>query len=121
MAFQEQIAKLVERLTKLSRDGKVDWEETAVVDTFQALVSKFVVTVAKAGSHADADYRFTVLDQAGKVIEEAVISKYDDDVVYTPPHKEWLTLHQLHDLARRHALHTDEALSDLLSSLEEIR
>jgi hypothetical protein len=124
MAFQEQVEKLVERLTRLSAEGKVEWEETADEDTFQAAVSKFVVTVGKAGSNVDSDYHLRILDQAGKVIERATVSKYGpyastlNIVNYVDP--EWVRLHDLHEYARRRALHVDEALSDLLSSLEEI-
>jgi hypothetical protein len=121
MAFQEQVAKLVERLTSLSAEGKVQWEETADEDTFQAAISKFVVTVGKAGSDVDSDYHLRILDQAGKVIEQATVSKcVPDDYGRRYVNTEWASLHDLHENARRRALHVDEALSDLLSSLEGI-
>jgi hypothetical protein len=108
MALHEQVSKLVERLKRLSAEGKVDWEETADEDTFQAAVSKFVVTVSRIGPRSDPSYRITIRDQTGKVIEEAT--------AYSG--QEWGQLSDIHDLARRRALHVDEALSELLSSLE---
>jgi hypothetical protein len=120
MAFQEQVVKLVERLTSLSAEGKVEWEETADEDTFQAAISKFVVTVGKAGSDVDSDYHLRILDQAGKVIEQATVSRYLPQFERSYVNPEWADLHDLHEYARRRALHVEEALSDLLSSLEGI-
>jgi hypothetical protein len=106
MAFQEKIDQLVTRLTELTESGKVSWEETADEGTFLASVGKFVVTLGQD----DPYYRFKILDGTGKTIEEALGTGGEN----------WTRLSHLHELARRNALHVEEALSDLLSSLEHI-
>jgi hypothetical protein len=115
MALQEQTAKLVDKLIDLSGQGKVNWQETADDDTFLASVAKFVVTIDKPGQN---EYCFTVADQAGKTLEE-VREKYADDE-YTYPSKDYTSLAKLHELARRAALNVEGALSEMLSSLEQI-
>ena len=112
MAFQEQIEKLVVKLTKLTEDGRVAWEPTADENTFLASVSKFVVTIGKFPSYEDVrdDYVFRIRSDEGRVIDEA-------EATGNP---EWTRLGELYEMARRNALHVDEALSDILSSLEEM-
>jgi len=117
MAFQEKIDQLVTRLTELTESGKLSWEETADEHTFLASVGKFVVTLGEVPEYLRIDeegpfprYRFKILDETGKTIDEASGT----------PGENWTRLSHLHELARRSALHVDEALSDLLSSLEHI-
>lgn len=110
MAFQEKIDQLVTRLTELTEGGKVSWEETADERTFLASVGKFVVTLGEEPNYDGPDYLFKILDGTGKTIDEA----------YGMPGEEWSRLSNLYKLARRNALHVEEALSDLLSSLEHI-
>ena len=107
MAFQKKIDQLVTRLTELTESGKVSWEETAEEGTFLASVGKFVVTL---GEFPSSQYRFRILDEKGKTIDEA----------WGTTGENWTLLSHLHELARRNALHVEEALSDLLSSLEHI-
>lgn len=116
MALQPQLVKLVERLTELTRQSKITWEATADEDTFLTSAGKFVVTLGKEGSGDSWGspfdrFRFRVLDGSGKTIDEGLSGPY---------HEERLQLEGLHELARRSALDADEALSDLLSSLEHI-
>ena len=106
MAFQEKIDQLVTRLTELTEHDKLAWEETAEEGTFLASVGKFVVTLGENFSV----YHFKILDRTGKTIDEASGTTGEN----------WTRLSHLHELARRNALHVEEALSDLLSSLEHI-
>ena len=108
MAFQEKIDQLVAKLTDLTETGRLAWEETAEEGTFLASVGKFVVTLGEEGPNWPR-YRFRILDAAGRMVDEAVRNLDDEDRD---------RLQQLHELARRKALNVEEALSDLLSSLE---
>ena len=110
MAFPEQVEKLVDRLTKLSEEDKVPWEATADDTTFLAPVSKFVVTVAEVETYDGIRYDFAIRSDDGRIIDEVLATRGED----------WIQLRDLHSMARRKALHVDEALSDLLSSLERI-
>ena len=112
MALNEQVDKLVGKLTVLSQGGKVDWEETANPSAFQAVVSKFVVTVAfrEPTVWSEPDYfELEIRDQQGKFVDGANAA--------SPKTEDWKRLEALHELARRRALHVDEALSDLLAAL----
>lgn len=71
MAFPDQIEKLVTRLTELTGRGKVEWQETANLNTYLAPVGKFTVTLGKAGSEVYGGYNFQILDQTGRVIDGA--------------------------------------------------
>jgi hypothetical protein len=112
MELTQQVAALVFKLLELSQMDKVDWQETADEKAFLASVSKFVVTIGKEDFDPRPDYLLRVADQTGKTLEDARVSRREP--YYTE-------LESLYELARRRALHVDEALSDLLSSLENIK
>ncbi|MGA3202083.1 MAG: hypothetical protein ABSF12_06275 [Bryobacteraceae bacterium] len=111
MAFETKIDKLIEKLTDLTSRDKVAWQDTADENTFLTAVGQSVVTVGRARSDAMAPCFIRILDDTGKVIEEAL----DTDI------QDWNRLRTLHELARRNALKSDKVVSDLLSSLEAIR
>jgi len=120
MAFPEQIEKLVSKLTELTENGKVDWQATANVNTFLASVGEFVVTVGRSGSELYGAYSFQILDRAGRTIDGTLATLLGVDKDRTI-HQDWERLGHLHELARRSALKADQAVSALLSSLEQIR
>jgi hypothetical protein len=108
-----QIESLIDKLLELSREGKVNWQETANEQKFLAAVSKFVVTIGfeDETNWTNASYGLEVSDQAGKALENVTL--YRGDLRFAE-------LQELHTLARRRALRVDEALSDLLSTLTKI-
>jgi hypothetical protein len=120
MAFQGQIDKIVAKLTELTEQDKVAWEETANENTYLASVSNFVVTVGRGGSSAYAGYHFRILDNTGKIIEEA-LATLSAPGTRDAVHQDWDRLRVLHELARRRALQSEKVVSDLLTSLEQIR
>ena len=69
MTFSEQIDRLVAKLTELTARDKVDWQETANLNTYLARVDKFVVTINKQGSEVFGGYSFQILDGSGRAIE----------------------------------------------------
>jgi hypothetical protein len=117
MPLQEQTAKLVDKLIELSEQGKVNWQETAEEDAFLASVGKFVVTAAKADLQYPG-YTFTIADQVGRILEEA---RVEDRGTYEGADHYYSRLAALFEMARRQALKVDEALTEMLSSLEQIR
>jgi|SRR5579872_5652117 len=115
MPFSEQVQKLVDRLTELTAQGKVKWGETADEQAFQASVQKFIVVVTAVNTYSgDREYHLRVQDQHGKILEEL------GGDFGSLGGERWNVLQNLHEAARRQALHVDEALTDLLSSLEQI-
>jgi hypothetical protein len=119
MAFPDQIDKLVTKLTELTEKDKVDWQETANSNIYLAPVDKFTVTVGKSGSEVYGGYSFQILDQTGKAIDGSQ-APFVGPEKGAGLHQNWERLRDLHELARRRALHSDKVVSDLLSSLDQI-
>jgi hypothetical protein len=126
MALQTQIVKLVEKLTDLTSQNKIAWETTADEDTFLTSAGKSVVAVSRGiGPDEGADYRIQLLNDAGRLVEETTVSivdraqnRFTNDLDL---HLDWQKVRSLYELARRSALHADQAVAELLSSLEQIR
>lgn len=115
MAFQEQISKLVVRLTELTNQDRLAWEETADENAYLASAGDFVVSIGRSGISTYASCHLRVLDRTGKIIEEAFATSAPAS------HEDWDRLRILYELARRRALRSEKAVTDLLSSLEQIR
>jgi hypothetical protein len=120
MPFQEQIEKLVTKLTDLTKEEKVSWQETANLNTYLTPVGKFTVTLGKNGSEVYGGYSFQILDRTGKTIDGALALFRGADA-NSSAFQDWDRLRDLHELARRNALQSAKVVSDLLSSLEQIR
>lgn len=119
MGFPQKINQLVAELTKLTNDEKLRWQETAIANTYLAPIDKFVVTVGKSGSEVYGGYSLQVL-QKDKIIDGA-LATFRGPESDSQGFQNWESLRRLHELARRSALHSDQAVSDLLSSLQQIR
>ena len=119
MTFSEQIDRLVAKLTELTARDKVDWQETANLNTYLARVDKFVVTINKQGSEVFGGYSFQILDGSGRAIE-GVIAPYKGPERSASSNTNWERLRDLYEIARRQALHSEKVVSDLLASLDRI-
>jgi len=120
MAFPEQIEKLVSKLTELTETDKVDWQETANENAFLAPVGEFVVTVSRGGSEVYGGYSFQIMGRTGRTIDGA-LAPFVGPENNQAGSENWRRMSHLHELARRSALKADQAVSALLSSLEQIR
>jgi hypothetical protein len=118
MAFPDQIEKLVTRLTELTAQGKVEWQETANLNTYLAPVGKSTVSVGKAGSEVYGGYSFQIFDQ-GRAVDGA-LATFNGPEKGAALYQNWERLRNLHELARRNALHSEKVVSELLSSLDQI-
>jgi hypothetical protein len=119
MSFPDQIDKLVEKLTELTVKDKVDWEETASLNTYLARVDKFVVTINKGGSEVYGGYSFQILDGTGRPIEGA-LAQYVAQEKSADSYANWQRLRDLYEIARRRALNSEKVITDLLASLDRI-
>ena len=119
MAVREQVGKLLDRLVRLTGEAKVEWSRTADENSFLAAVAKFTVTISAEEPTAHyPDYRLQIADQSGKMIEETL----EQFQGYTGDYSgSYLKLKELFEIARRRASHVEEALSEMLTSLEQIR
>ncbi len=120
MAFSGQIPKLISRLTELTKEGKVAWQETPKFESFMAPVGDFVITISKGGSALYGGYSLEISDHKARTVDTAVATFVGPERD-SAGHANWQQLKNLHDLARRSALNSDQAVSELLSSLEQIR
>jgi hypothetical protein len=121
MDFSAQILKLIVRLTELTKEDKLVWEETGNRNIYLAKIEKTNVLVGKAGSDVTfGGYSLQILDEAGQIIDGTMalyaIRDADRDAF-----KRWDLLRDLYELARRSALKSEKVVSDLLSTLEAIR
>jgi hypothetical protein len=84
-------------------------------------VGEFVVTVSRSGSELNGRYSFEIMDGRGRAVDgtqaEFVGATGEDQT----GRQNWQRLSRLHGLAQRSALKSDQAVSELLSSLEQIR
>ena len=120
MAFRKQIDELVSKLTNLSEEGKVAWEETAAnYNAFRAPLGDFGVALTRGGTLLYGAYAIEILDKTGRPIDGAQ-APYVGIEKDPAAHQDWKRLGQLHELARRKALKADEAVSELLTSLGKI-
>jgi hypothetical protein len=114
------VPRLIERLIGLTGEGKIDWKETASEDDFQAIVGQYVVTISRSrnSENWDAwDFQIRVADRKGTLIDEATDGDFDRTLKIGEhsPHKAFM---HLYDAARRGAKKVDQALNDLLASLD---
>ena len=122
MADSPTLVKLINRLIKLTEENKVEWAETGEAQRFLAAFPQYTVSISKkyAGQNWGEDYYeypISVSDASGKVLEEAS----DSGLVHAefPGYQSSQdAMKFLYEQARRKALKVDEALSDLLSSLD---
>src|SRR5580700_7705213 len=120
MAFEEQLDRLIEKLTDLTRADKVAWQETAAENSFLTGVGQSVVIVGRVNSDPSAPCFIRILDATGKTIEEAYVpnmSAPDRDIAM----HDLARLRTLLELARRNAMKSDQVVSDLISTLEAIK
>ena len=120
MSPVEKLWDLVERLNDASADSKIDWQPTASDNGFQVSFPRYAVMITQ-GQAGDGDtYKLEILDETGRVIEEA----NPDDVGMThptvSPDGAYRTLHNLFSLARFKALGVAEAVDSLMQSLDSI-
>src|SRR5262244_1103512 len=116
MPYREQIEKLITKLTELTSQNKIAWQETAKVNTYLTAVADFIVTLGKAESELYGGYSFQILDPNGRTVETALATPSSNlvdpqqRVADSLRVKDWERLRNLHELARRSALHSDEAV-----------
>lgn len=107
----ELVAALIQKLLALSKEDRVNWEETADEDTFLATESRFVVTIERRVGDWDSRYYCVrISDKNDKMLEDSTV--YSGDPQYAEAR-------ELYELARRRALRVDAQLSELLSSLDQ--
>jgi hypothetical protein len=107
----DRIAKLVERLHEKTKARAIAWGETPN-ESFQASFAHYTVELSREG----ADVFLGIYNEEGRILESV-----SDEMIKTQPGlaRQGIMLYDLYAMARRTALGSDEAIEDLISSLED--
>ena len=113
-SYNSQIEKLIQTLYTLSQKDKLDWQESANDGSFYVAFPTYsvVLTQSITGSVIGVE----VLNESGRIIESVTVR----DIPDLPDMSLFPQVQKLYELARKKALKTDEIMTDLLESLNEM-
>jgi len=121
----ERALALVQTLHSRTRDGKIEWLETHNVDAFETELGDFRLLIQHTfdPEYPDQpDYALTVFNKdSGREIEtiSPVTLRPVMDRTTVEGLNPYVVLQQTYEMARRKALHVDDALESILQSLKE--
>ena len=111
MPIPSELITIVNQLTQLTHQRKVNWREGSTKWVFLASIRDFSVRLADVGEEDETLYTFAILDSEGLDIDVFHLNKSDPD------------FSQLKDLwknARRQVFHIDDAIRGIESQLEDL-
>lgn len=113
---QNKLIALINRIITKTSYGELDWESTNNPKSFSVSLSNYSISISaiKSFDYDDDDYRITIYNEEGDVIEEAT----DIELKNQMPDA-LIRFKTLFDEARRKAMGVDEALDDILKELED--
>ncbi len=111
--------QLLLKLLEKTKRGDIQWNETEIEGTFQAAFPAYSVRISSEAEPGKAlsDYFLKIYNQEGKQIEE--ISQYTVADDLNSSYEAGQKLQELYEMARRIAMHVEEALDNLLLELEK--
>lgn len=109
--ISDDYISLVQRLLDRTKSGDVNWKLTANENEFMIYFKKFSLSVRHTyDQHEDMEYTsITLRDDSGEEIDQFWIDTTD-------PH--WNIVNDLYAVARRRALHIDDALHIIMKELD---
>jgi len=116
---ERQLSGLAQQVGSLTRDGKVDWQETDAEDTFLLRLHQGSVLVGSLNADGEPPYELRLQDPEGREVARVVSSKS-----YAGGSEEELMNRILEDvyyLARGSGLGTARVVTNVLDELKEIR
>lgn len=119
--INEKMVRLIDRLIALTAEGKIAWETTVERGVYRALFPDEVITVAPHADSDDEDYGGTkryvlrISDEHGETVESLGDSDADEDFANADYVDRRLP--GLYAAARRHALHSERRIDELLKRL----
>lgn len=102
----EKDRNFVDFLLEATRSGKLKWEATASFDEFAAGVKgkyKVVVNQRNVSNNFDPD-----------VVQQLILRNADDQELMDVSNKDFNSVRELYELARRNALNVDAALDEIM-------
>lgn len=114
--FYRRLAALVDRLLQLTREGRIGWEVTDIVDCFEYGTPSASVYVQSRDRDQRAPYVLEIRNQDGVVVERFITDTASDPVVadLSAP------IAMLHTLARRRAMRVSALLEALSNDLNQV-
>lgn len=101
---------LLKVLNNATKEGKVNWQETADEDAFRVLLGSGMVRIESGfGEDTGHQYRAFLLNQKGRTIDELWVGEGRD---------EYGLLDGLYSLARASALNIDMVVDSMLANLK---
>lgn len=111
----EKLADLLNRLTVLTNQGKIKWEETAKRGFYQYSFPSYTVQIGEDPDE-DPNFRYVlrVINNNNVVMEQVTPSDLQPHIFNA-----FDVMRELHVNAKREALGTEKALDDILLLLKE--
>jgi hypothetical protein len=99
--------ELINRIIVATDQDRIDWQPTAMPREFTASFGgKWTLILSQGIERGDFVSALGVKDSEG-------------DTIVQVDSNEDIRIHELHEMARRHALKIDDALTDLLNEIEK--
>lgn len=111
-----KMADLISTLLEKTQSGKLNWEATAMSDTFQASFPKYAVLIFSTTHNDELDYVLQIINDYGEIVE-----RVEDTDLLEVMSNPFITMRELHEAARRNAMGVEEALNDILDFLKPSR
>ena len=119
MSAEDKSVELVQQLIQATEAGRVVWHPTARIDEFtSSLEGRFSILVAK---EPEGESSLRMLDEDGREllqVSSAQIVKTPVSPTRGGGKMTFDSVAQLFNLARRNALHVDQAIDDVLQGLK---
>jgi len=120
----KKLAKLTSNLQRRTLSGKIDWQETAWRDMFQASLANYSVRVSLVESQSaeGQDVKISIVNEEGVEVEsfrDVDLKQQWFSEVGTAGHPYEVMLN-IYQTARRAALGSEKAVSDILEELDKL-
>jgi hypothetical protein len=115
-----ELAKLVLHQTNF---GNLGWEETAVKNTFQTTIAKYVIRISECQSkyeQGETDYVLSLINHEGLIIESFDDVQLSNWIKVSPQPSDvngYVIMKDIFVNAKRKAMGVDKALDDVLKEL----
>lgn len=119
MAMEKQ-KKLVERLLDKTKQGKLEWRETVDTNRFRLSFSDSGLEIYSKGRQGqfEDDYIISMINAEGSVVDAFSDVDLNQSEVVAPDVSWYSKMMELHSLAKRRALGSDEVLDTILNELD---
>jgi len=107
----ESYRELIDKLSRRTNDGKVNWKSTSHEGTFIVDFREFSLSIMSGydSEENESFVRFTILNSAGQELDYFLVTERES---------RWLFAYNLYSEARRKARNIDLVIGDITKELE---